>query len=187
MRAVLTDIDGIFFELVDHCGEFGVSARFAHEIELFSVLGGPLTDLVHEGFVILGITNQPDIARRKISRDFLKLKHRILRRLYPQVTKVFVCEHDDSDFCECRKPRPGLLTQAAEEFGLDLSKCWVVGDSISDINAGVSQNTMTVFVRTKYNKDDSERAQADFIASSPFEAFALIARLEKEAYTLISR
>ena len=182
-RAVLSDIDSVFFELVDHFGEYGVSPRFQYEIKLSSGLDGPLDRLVERGLTILGITNQPDIARGKITTDFLSLKHTLLLAKYPQVAKVFVCEHDDGDLCDCRKPKPGLLLQAAKEFSLDLSKCWVVGDLSSDVEAGIAANARTVFVQTKYNAAEPIRDIATLIAKGPVEAFSIIDEIEEQETT----
>ena len=176
-RAVLSDMDGVFFELVDHFGEFGVSPRLDDEIKLVYGLHAPLGRLLNRGFLILGITNQPDISRRNITRGFLARKHEALLGEYPEIGKIFVCEHDEGDKCDCRKPKPGLLIQAAGEFGLDLPACWLLGDSGSDIEAGLAVNARTAFVRTQYNATDPGCDRATLVANGPLEAFALVAEI----------
>lgn len=52
------------------------------------------------------------------------------------VIEIFVCYHDDEDDCECRKPRPGLILQAAKKYGVGLARGWMVGDRWKDIAAG---------------------------------------------------
>lgn len=179
-RAILADLDGIFFHLVDHFGEYGVSARRIEEVAIVDGLGDVLGALAEIGFTILGHTNQPDIAHEKITQEFLDGKHALLREKYPQIQKVFVCPHTETDLCACRKLKPGLLRQAGREFGIDFSRSWVIGDSRSDIEAGCLVYAKTIFVQTKYNCGDPAIDKCTAIARSPRAALSLIRALENK-------
>ncbi len=152
-RAILTDLDGIYFRLVDHFGEYGVSARFEEEIKVVGGLGDVMTDLEARGYIFLGNTNQPDIARKKITPEFLEKKHAMLRTMYPQIKKIFICTHTETDLCPCRKPKPGLFLDAEKEFDVDFSVSWVISDAKTDIQAGAYVRAKTILVQTNWNAE----------------------------------
>lgn len=172
--AVLLDVDGVLVRLVDRDGDFGVSPRTEAEIVVFADLGNALDALQERKFVIVAITNQPDIARGKIEPAFLDRKHELLKEAYPQIEEVFVCPHTESDLCECRKPKPGLLLKAAKKFNLDLSTVWMVGDSRADIEAGNLVHAKTVLVQNRYNCGDPSIAICTAVAKSTRRALSLI-------------
>ena len=99
------------------------------------------------------MTNQPVIARGEVSWDELNKIHRKMQTLLGQegayIDGIYVCpHHPDKGFegerpeykfdCECRKPKPGLLLQAAKDFNIDLSQSYMIGDSERDVEAGKS-------------------------------------------------
>jgi len=104
-----------------------------------------------EGFLLLVATNQPDIARG--NADALEVA-RINDVLVDQLAldAILVCPHDDADGCACRKPRPGLLLDAADRWGVDLSRSTMVGDRWRDIEAGEAAGVSTVFLDRGYDE-----------------------------------
>lgn len=179
-KAVLADLDGVFFKLVNHFGEYGVSARLPHEIKVVDGLGDTLDALVKLGFIIIGHTNQPDITRKKITQEFLDEKHAMLLKKYPQIQKIFICAHTETDLCDCRKPKPGLLRQAAKEFGIDFSLSWVIGDSRGDIEAGKMVHAKTILIQTDYNCGNLAIDIATAVAKNTKGALNLVWMLEKK-------
>jgi D-glycero-D-manno-heptose 1,7-bisphosphate phosphatase len=177
-RAVLLDLDGVVVRLVDHGGEFGVSPRLEHEIILVDDLEKSLEKLVEAGFLIIGITNQPDISRKKITEQFLVRKHQLIQKQYPQISEIMTCTHTETDLCDCRKPKPGLLKRAAKKHNLDLALCWMVGDARSDVEAGSLVHARTIFIQNKYNCADPAIAACTAVAKSTAGALKLIAALE---------
>lgn len=149
------DLDGIFFGLVDRVGESGVTARTEDEITIVEGLDEALTKLVAQGYTIVGVTNQPDIARKKITVEFLVKKHQRLYKRYPQLREIFVCPHTDTDLCRCRKPKLGLFEQAGSKYDADFLASWTVGDSRTDIEAGHAIGTTTILVQTAWNSESS--------------------------------
>jgi D-glycero-D-manno-heptose 1,7-bisphosphate phosphatase len=88
------------------------------------------------GWLPIVITNQPSAAKGKATREELQeVQEEILRRL-PVITRGYVCYHRSEDRCECRKPKPYFLHQAARDFGIDLAQSWMVGDQDSDLLCG---------------------------------------------------
>jgi D-glycero-D-manno-heptose 1,7-bisphosphate phosphatase len=94
------------------------------------------------GFRLIVVTNQPDVARGKTTREIVEAIHERLRTALP-LDEIRVCYHDDADECVCRKPKPGLLTQGA---AVDFVRSVMVGDRWRDIEAGRSAGCATVLV-----------------------------------------
>jgi len=97
---------------------------------------------LNEGYIILVITNQAGIAKGIYTEaDFVKLTEWMTYQFYRQgiiISKVYHCPHhpDINGSCQCRKPNPGMILQAIEEFDLDISECVLIGDKESDLEAG---------------------------------------------------
>ena len=180
-KAILLDLDGVTFKLVDHFGEYGVSARLPHEISIVDGLTKEFDALVAAGFVIVGVTNQPDVSRGKITQEFLDGKHAKLQAEYPQIARIYACTHTETDLCNCRKPKPGLLLQAAKDYDIDFSVSWMVGDSRSDVEAGVLAHAKTIFLQTPYNCADPAIAKCTAVAKNIKGALRLILALEDGA------
>jgi D-glycero-D-manno-heptose 1,7-bisphosphate phosphatase len=107
------------------------------------------------GFEIVVITNQPDIATGKTTIEFLNQVHEIIKD-DTGINKFYICPHTDKDYCNCRKPKPGLFIQAAKELDLDLSKSFMVGDRWSDITAGQQAGCKNFFIDRGYAEKKPE-------------------------------
>ena len=101
------------------------------------------------GYVIVIATNQPDVATGKQSREVVDAMHDRLRRELA-VDDIRVCFHVDADGCACRKPRPGMLVEAARQWNLDLAASVMVGDRWRDIAAGRAAGCRTAFIDYGY-------------------------------------
>jgi D-glycero-D-manno-heptose 1,7-bisphosphate phosphatase len=119
------------------------------------------------GFLLIVVTNQPDIARGDLTLDTLSAVHAALTSRVP-LDDVLFCPHDDHDGCPCRKPAPGLLLEAAERFGIGLRGSVMVGDRWRDIEAGQRAGCRTVFVDHGYR--EPKPAGQDLTAASLPEA-----------------
>jgi D-glycero-D-manno-heptose 1,7-bisphosphate phosphatase len=97
------------------------------------------------GFLLIVVTNQPDVARGTQRRDVVEALHRQLREAV-QLDDIRVCFHDDDDDCVCRKPKAGLLIAAAQEWGIDLASSFMIGDRWRDVEAGHRAGCVTVLV-----------------------------------------
>jgi D-glycero-D-manno-heptose 1,7-bisphosphate phosphatase len=109
------------------------------------------------GFILVVATNQPDVGRGKQAREVVEAMHARLRALVPALDLVQVCYHGGEAHgqpCDCRKPKPGMLTGAAARLGLDLAHSWMIGDRWGDIDAGHAAGCRTIFIDHGY----SERA-----------------------------
>lgn len=133
-RAVFLDRDGVLNHATVIEGR-PYPPRSAADLVILPGVLPSLVDLKRAGFVLIVVTNQPDVARGSQSREAVEAIHAELQARLP-IDDIFVCWHDDRDGCDCRKPRPGLLFQARANYGIDLSSSFLVGDRWRDIDAG---------------------------------------------------
>jgi D-glycero-D-manno-heptose 1,7-bisphosphate phosphatase len=109
-------------------------------------------------------------------QDFHRLNDIMLELLEPtgvKILKTYVCPHAEKDKCDCRKPKPKLLLDAAKEFDIDLKQSWAIGDRESDIEAGKAAGTKTILVKT--GNVPVESKEATHTAADILEAVAYIA------------
>lgn len=176
-RAVFLDRDGVLNRSLVRSGRPYAPVQ----LDQFTLLPN-VPEAVHRlresGFLTIVVTNQPDIATGKQSPETLVEMHRLLRE-WVALDDIRICHHVDADRCECRKPKPGLLTGAAHEFGLDLSQSYMIGDRWRDIAAGLAAGCMTVFVDHGYRERRPERPDA-VVADLP-QAVEWILRREESA------
>lgn len=104
------------------------------------------------GFELVVVTNQPDIARGTQTTAAVGRINDALLRTLP-LDEVVVCPHDDADGCACRKPKPGMLVDAAERRGIDLAASFMVGDRWRDVEAGRRAGCRVVFVDHGYGEE----------------------------------
>jgi D-glycero-D-manno-heptose 1,7-bisphosphate phosphatase len=102
------------------------------------------------GFLLMATTNQPGLSRGYQSRRELDLMHDLLRRRLP-LDDILVCAHDEMDCCPCRKPKPGLLSEAAFKWHLDLDRCFVVSDKWQHAAAAQNAGCTSLLIKSPWN------------------------------------
>jgi D-glycero-D-manno-heptose 1,7-bisphosphate phosphatase len=148
--AVFLDRDGVINRPVVRGGR-PYPPGSVDELELYPDAAASLSGLRAAGFTLVVVTNQPDVARRLQRAEIVhELNRELCRRI--QVAAVYVCFHDDSDRCKCRKPAPGLLLRAAEDLRLDLGRSFMVGDRWRDVEAGRRAGCRTVYIDRGYSE-----------------------------------
>jgi D-glycero-D-manno-heptose 1,7-bisphosphate phosphatase len=148
------------------------------EFELLPGVVGACDDLRSAGFMLFVVTNQPDIARGSTTRELVDRFHERLREALP-LDDVLVCPHDDDDDCSCRKPRPGMLLEAASRWDVDLKGSFMVGDRWRDIGAGRAAGCRVAFVDHGYA--ETPDIDADVVVTNLSEAAAWIAGCARRA------
>lgn len=150
LAAVFLDRDGVLNRPIIRDGRPYPPAT----LEEFSILPGvpeACEALRRAGYLLLVVTNQPDIARGVQDRAVVDEIHQVLLRTLP-IDAVYVCPHDDEDGCDCRKPGPGMLLEAAWDRNLNLGSSVMVGDRWRDVEAGRRAGCRTVFVDRGYRE-----------------------------------
>ncbi len=149
-RAVFLDRDGVVIQAIIRNGK-PYAPETLDQVEPSSGAEQMLLQLHLAGYLVILITNQPDVARGTQKRAAVEAINSYLRTLLP-IDDCFVCYHDDRDGCDCRKPRPGLLLRAAERYGIDLEKSFFIGDRWRDIDAGYAAGCRTVLIDYGYQE-----------------------------------
>jgi D-glycero-D-manno-heptose 1,7-bisphosphate phosphatase len=144
MKAVYLDRDGVLNEAVVQDGKPVAPTRL-EDFKVYPETAGALMRLKNAGFLLIVVTNQPDVARGEVKKETVDSINARLRVELPMIDDVFVCWHDDPDNW-CRKPRPGMLLDAAAKYGIDLQISFMVGDRWRDIDAGANAGVRTVLV-----------------------------------------
>lgn len=170
VRAVFLDRDGVLNEVVVRGGK-PYSPDSLADLVIVPDAAHALALLRARGFRLVMVTNQPDIARGRISRNEVARMHRHLCNRLP-IDAVEVCEHDDADRCDCRKPKPGMLLRAAARDGIALSESFLIGDRWRDIEAGHRAGCRSILVGDGYASE--KKAVPDVAVPTLTEAAAWI-------------
>ena len=149
-RAVFIDRDGVLVRAVPF-EDYAHGPLTLEEFSIFPNVGEPVQRLRGAGFVTVLVTNQPAIARGKMTWETLDEMHRLLRLAVP-LDDIEVCPHDDSDNCACRKPKPGMLLAAAEKLSIDLPASWLIGDTGRDVKAALAAGVTPILIDWPYNR-----------------------------------
>jgi D-glycero-D-manno-heptose 1,7-bisphosphate phosphatase len=128
-------------------------------------------------YAVFFVTNQMSLFEKRITVDqFHQINDKILGMVAPsgiKVSKTYFCPHGPDEGCKCYKPAPGMLLDAAREYGIDLSQSWMVGDRPSDVMTAVNAGAKGILVKT--GDPSAESKEAAFTASSLLEAVQYIA------------
>jgi len=169
-RAVFLDRDGVLNASIIREGKPYPPDSLAALVILAGVEEA-LSQLRAAGYLNVVVTNQPDVATGKQRIEVVEAMHDHLLRELP-LDAVKVCYHTDEQKCDCRKPKPGMLLQAAKDYGIDLPGSFLVGDRWRDIAAGQAVGCSTFFVDYGY---DEKRPEKPYVpVKSLSEAAALI-------------
>ncbi len=163
LRAVFLDRDGVLNRAIVRSGKPYPPAS-ARDLEILPGVEGILEDLKRAGFLLLVVTNQPDVGLGIQSRETVEAIHDQLRAQLP-LDDIYVCYHTDSDCCDCRKPSPGLLLRAARQYGLDLPSCYMVGDRWRDIDAGHNAGCKAILVDYNYQEQKPQKQPIAIVRS----------------------
>jgi len=159
-RAVFLDRDGVLNKALIRDGK-PLSPDTVDEMVIVSDAAEALNRLRQHGFRLIVATNQPDIARKRLTREQVDAMNGHLRSNLP-LDAIEVCPHDDADNCACRKPKPGLLLHAAQRDGIALDESFMIGDRYRDIEAGHSAGCRTILIGDGYGETFKAQPDAKF-------------------------
>lgn len=160
---------------LDRDGTLNVEVNYLHRIEDLELVPGAaeaVRSLSQAGFLVIVVTNQAGIARGYYDEAALHALHaEIQRRLAAEgahIDAFYFCPHhpEFGGVCECRKPAPGMLRQAAQAHNIDPARSWLIGDTSGDIGAGRAVGCRTILVRSGYGAQ-AEAALGSGIAPQP--------------------
>ena len=194
MKAMFLDRDGVINELIYYKEQGIIDSPFtAEQVRLFPGVGEAIKKFKQMGFKVVLVSNQPGMAKGYLSEETLK---EIRQKMESELAKegaaldgeYYCFHHPEAKIerlkvnCECRKPKPGMLLQAAKDMGINLSASWMIGDGLTDVQAGKSAGCRTVLIgRMKCELCqlmDEENARPDIIAGNLLQAAQIISEKE---------
>lgn len=149
-RAVFLDRDGVINRAVVRDGK-PYAPTTIEEFELLPGVEHAIHALRNAGLLIIVTTNQPDVATGLQRQEIVEAMHDKLRAA-KLCDDIRVCYHSDVDGCECRKPKPGMLKEAAHQWQIDLARSFMVGDRWRDVAAGKAAGCYTFFIDYGYRE-----------------------------------
>ena len=124
--------------------------KTVQELEIFPNIGRSIKKINEKGFLVIVITNQSAIGRKLTSENELQKIHNslqdYLKKWSAKIDAIYYCPHIPDDNCNCRKPKPGLLIQAANDYNIDLQNSWMIGDHDRDVQSGLNAGCNSIMV-----------------------------------------
>lgn len=131
-----------------------------------------IANLTKSEYAIVIVTNQSAIGRRLITPEIAQQINKfIVNKIQSTsgiIDGVYVCPHHPKTNCACRKPKPGMLIQAATDLNLDLEKSWLIGDAITDIQAAIAAKANPILVSTGRGAKQASNLDNNTLAHIPF-------------------
>src|SRR5688572_11730031 len=174
-RAVFIERDAILNEVRQGPRQQIITPLTLEEFVVLKDREPYLRTLKEAGFVLIATTSQPGLSRGYQSRRELDRMHEHLRRTFP-LDGIMVCPHDEDDHCPCRKPKPGLLIEAAFKWHLNLDHSFVISDKWQDAEAARTAGCTSLLVKSPHNGN----AHHDFILPDVESIVAKILRLKPQ-------
>ena len=149
-RAVFLDRDGVL-NRPEIRNRKPYAPRRLEDFRLLPRAGESVRALKDAGYLVIVVTNQPDIGNGLTDPAAVQAMHEKLRKRVP-VDEVRICPHRQDADCPCRKPRPGMLLSAAADWDIDLHDSFLVGDRDGDIVAGRTAGCYTILINRRYSE-----------------------------------
>jgi len=153
-RAVFLDRDGVLNRVVVRNGKPHPPSS-PKDFELYDDVIDECARLKAANFLLVVITNQPDVGRGVQSREAVEAMHLKLQSALPSLDRIEICYHGGEHYgqpCDCRKPRPGLILRAAAKLNIDLKESYVIGDRWRDIDCARAAGCRAIFIDRGYKE-----------------------------------
>ena len=149
-KAIFIDRDGVISGPFIKDGK-SISAKTFKEFRILSKVTKGLDLLKKKKYLLIIITNQPDISKKKINKNELtKMHNEIFSKT--KIDDIYVCEHQESDNCNCRKPKIGLILKAKKKYNINLKKSFLIGDRSKDIESARRANIKSIYIERGYKE-----------------------------------
>ena len=173
-KIVLVDRDGVINK---KAGKADYVKKWSEFRFLPKALDG-LRLLSESGFKVVIITNQPGIARGRVSKEDLEEIHRNMinevKKNSGKIDAIYCCMHGWDDNCECRKPKPGLLFKASRDLKFNLTKTFFIGDDERDVAAGDSAGCKNILITNETDNDRKNNVKPYFVCKNLYDAAKIV-------------
>ena len=175
-RAVFLDRDGVINQPIVRNGQPHPPSR-AKDFELYDDVADGCARLKAAGFLLIVVTNQPDVARGTQSRAAVEAMHAKMQLALPSLDRIEICYHAGERYgepCDCRKPRPGMVLRAAADLKIDLGASYLIGDRWRDIDCAHAAGCRAIFIERGYQ--ETLREAPDFTVGNFRDAVNVLLR-----------
>jgi D-glycero-D-manno-heptose 1,7-bisphosphate phosphatase len=175
-RAVFLDRDGVINQVVVRNG-MPYPPSHVEEFELYEDVPDGCARLKAANFLLVVITNQPDVGRGTQSREAVEAMNLKMQSALPSLDRIEICYHAGERYgqpCKCRKPRPGMILRAAAELNIDPKGSYVIGDRWRDVDCARATGCHAIFIQRGYK--ESLREAPDFTVANFNEAVSAVLR-----------
>lgn len=175
-RAVFLDRDGVINHPTIRSGRPHPPLR-VEDFKIYDDVAAGCTRLKAAKFLLVVVTNQPDVGRGTQNREVVEAMHAKMQSALPSLDRIEICYHAGErhgESCDCRKPRTGLIRRAAAELNIDLSASYVIGDRWRDVDCARAAGCRAIFIERGYQ--ESLRERPDFTVSSFKDAVSSVLR-----------
>ena len=162
VEAVFLDRDGVLNRGYVRDGK-SYAPRNIKDFRLLPYAIPSVKKLREAGYLVIVVTNQPDINNGLIARETVNEMH-IQLKSKTLVNDILLCPHSREENCDCRKPKAGMLIEAAKKYNINLKKSFMIGDRASDIAAGLEAGCRTIFINRKYNETAPVTQEITFLS-----------------------
>jgi D-glycero-D-manno-heptose 1,7-bisphosphate phosphatase len=175
-RAVFLDRDGVLNRPVVRKGKPHPPSNL-NDFQLYDDVVDGCVRLKAASFLLVVITNQPDVGRGIQSRVAVEAMHLKLQSALPSLDRIEICYHGGERYgqlCDCRKPRPGLILRAAADLNINPKQSWVIGDRWRDIDCARAAGCRAIFIDRGYK--EKLRNAPDFTVTNFRDAMSIVLR-----------
>jgi D-glycero-D-manno-heptose 1,7-bisphosphate phosphatase len=176
-KAIFLDRDGVINKVILKLGR-PYAPLYLNKLKVLPFVKRSMHMLKDQGYLLIVITNQPDVARGRANFNEIELINKYLTKKLP-IFKIFTCFHDKYHKCFCRKPSPGSILSAVSKYNINIKESYMVGDRWSDIEAGKKAGCKTIFIDCHYK--ERQPKFYDFKSKSLLGATKIIISNKKNA------
>ena len=165
-KAIFLDRDGVLNKTVKY-KNISIPPKDLSQLQLMEGIKNQLVILKKLKFLLLVVTNQPDVARGNQKKsNVVEINNYLKKKLF--LDDIFVCWHEKDGICECRKPKPGLFLKAQKKYNIKLEESYMIGDRFTDVIAGKNAGCKTILMLNLM--ENQRNLNADFSAKNMEEA-----------------
>ncbi|HUX35794.1 MAG TPA: HAD family hydrolase [Candidatus Paceibacterota bacterium] len=170
-KALFLDRDGVICEALPR----GQYLTRWEEFKLMPGISGLIDEAKNKGYLVIVITNQPQISKGIVSEaEVALINNRMNELLDGKLDAIYHCPHRNEDNCDCRKPKPGMLLEAGKDFEIDFSASFFLGDADKDVKAGQDAGCKTIFLKNEHNEEELKNCNPDVVIDALEEAIEFI-------------
>jgi D-glycero-D-manno-heptose 1,7-bisphosphate phosphatase len=166
LKCVFLDADGVLNTAI-MVNDKPAAPTSVDKLDIPDEVYPSLERLKEAGYMMVTITNKPDIERGLMTQEDVDAIFAEMRKQLPQITEIFACFHEGAP---CYKPKPGMILEAAKKYDIDLEQSFMIGDRCGDVACGKAAGVKTIWINRHYPLEPKPDPAADFTTESLSQA-----------------